>query len=130
MKYNVTDNGLCVLHIFSFVFGQCSITIPRHIRQFVIEQNNSITSSGIGHCVKQIGRQFVNGHSKLNIVHTFRDLQIVWPMSSLFRLVGSSVEGTLTNRLECMPNCFEDMPFFTHNVEDMLNDELKPNFGD
>ena len=22
------------------------------------------------------------------------------------------------------------MPFFTHNVEDMLNDELKPNFGD
>ena len=29
-----------------------------------------------------------------------------------------------------MPNCFEDMPFFTHNVEDMLNDELKPKFGD
>ena len=29
-----------------------------------------------------------------------------------------------------MPNCFEDMPFFTHNVEDMLNDELNPNFGD
>ena len=51
-------------------------------------------------------------------------------MSSLFRHIGTSMEGTLTNRLERMPNCFEDMPFFTHNVEDMLNDELKPNFGD
>ena len=29
-----------------------------------------------------------------------------------------------------MPNCFEDMPFFTHNVEVMLNDELKPNFAE
>ena len=29
-----------------------------------------------------------------------------------------------------MPNCFEDMPFFTHNVKVMLNDELKPNFAE
>ena len=29
-----------------------------------------------------------------------------------------------------MPNCFEDMPFFTRNVEVMLNDELKPNFAE
>ena len=29
-----------------------------------------------------------------------------------------------------MLNCFEDMPLFTNNVKDMLNDELKPNFGD
>ena len=51
-------------------------------------------------------------------------------MSILFRHIGPGVEGTLTNRLERMSNWFEDMPFFTHNVEDMLNDELKPNFGD
>ena len=51
-------------------------------------------------------------------------------MSILFCHIGSDVEGTLTNRLKRMPNRFEDMPFFTHNVEDMLNDELKPNFGD
>ena len=51
-------------------------------------------------------------------------------MSSLFRHVGSIVEGTLTNRLEQMPNCFEDMPFFTHNVEDMLDDKLNPTFDD
>ena len=51
-------------------------------------------------------------------------------MSSLFRHIDSSVERTLTNRLEWMPNCFEGMPFFTHNVEYMLNDELKPNFRD
>ena len=31
-----------LLHLFSFAFGQCSITIRRHIRQFVIEQNNAI----------------------------------------------------------------------------------------
>ena len=49
-------------------------------------------------------------------------------MSSLFRHIGSSLEATLTNRLERMLNCFEDMPFFTHNVENMLNDELEPNF--
>ena len=42
-----------------------------------------------------MGRQFLNGHSKLDIVHNFRHLQIVWPMSSLFRHIGSSVEGTL-----------------------------------
>ena len=51
-------------------------------------------------------------------------------MSSLFRHIGSSVEGTLTNRLKWMPICFEGMPLFTHNVEGMLNDELTPNFGD
>ena len=33
-----------LVHLFSFAFGQCSITIRRHIRQFVIEQNNSINS--------------------------------------------------------------------------------------
>ena len=31
-----------LIHLFSFAFSQCSITIRRHIRQFVIEQNNSI----------------------------------------------------------------------------------------
>ena len=51
-------------------------------------------------------------------------------MNSLFRHIGLSVEGALTNRLVRMPNCFADMPFFTHNVEGMLNDELEPNFGD
>ena len=29
-----------------------------------------------------------------------------------------------------MPNCFEDVLFHLHNVEDMLNDELKPNVGE
>ena len=48
----------------------------------------------------------------------------------VFRHIGSSVEGTLTNLLEWMPNCFADIPFFTHNVEGILNDELKPNFDD
>ena len=33
-----------ILHLFSFAFDQCSITIRRHIRQFVIKQNNSINS--------------------------------------------------------------------------------------
>ena len=42
----------------------------------------------------------VNGHSKLDIVHNFRHLQIVWPMGSLFRHIGPGVEGALTNRLE------------------------------
>ena len=70
------------------------------------------------------------GHSKLGIVHNFRHLQIVWPMSGQFHHIGSNVGGTLSNCLEWMPNCFEDMPFFTHNVEVMLNDELKPNFAE
>ena len=29
-----------------------------------------------------------------------------------------------------MPNCFEDALFHLHNVEDMLNDELKPRVGE
>ena len=29
-----------------------------------------------------------------------------------------------------MPNCFEDVLFHLHNVEDMLNDELKPSVGE
>ena len=33
------------IHLFSFVFGQCSITIRRQIRQFVIEQNTSTNST-------------------------------------------------------------------------------------
>ena len=74
--------------------------IRRHIRQFVIEQNNSINYIIDWPLCKQVGRQFVNGDSKLDIVHNFRHLQIVWPMSSLFRHIGSSVEGTLTNHLE------------------------------
>ena len=34
-----------LLHLFSFAFGQCSITIRRQIRQFVIERNTSINST-------------------------------------------------------------------------------------
>ena len=33
------------VHLFSFAFGQCSITIRRQIRQFVIERNTSINST-------------------------------------------------------------------------------------
>ena len=34
-----------LIHLFSFAFGQCSITIRRQIRQFVIERNTSINST-------------------------------------------------------------------------------------
>ena len=34
-----------LLHLFSFAFGQCSKTIRRQIRQFVIERNTSINST-------------------------------------------------------------------------------------
>ena len=34
-----------ILHLFSFAFGQFSITIRRQIRQFVIERNTSINST-------------------------------------------------------------------------------------
>ena len=34
-----------LIHLFSFAFGQCYITIRRQIRQFVIERNTSINST-------------------------------------------------------------------------------------
>ena len=34
-----------LIHLFPFAFGQCSITIRRQIRQFVIERNTSINST-------------------------------------------------------------------------------------
>ena len=48
----LTTSALChtaeigaLLHIFSFAFGQCSISIWRQIRQFVNERNTSINST-------------------------------------------------------------------------------------
>ena len=38
-------NHPVLVHLFSFAFGQCSITIRRQIRQFVIERNTSINST-------------------------------------------------------------------------------------
>ena len=35
----------------------------------------------------------------------------------------------MTNDLEWTPNCFADLLFYLHNVEVLLNDELKPNSG-
>ena len=39
------DYYTVLLHLFPFAFGQCSITIRRQIRQFVIERNTSINST-------------------------------------------------------------------------------------
>ena len=69
----LSSSDLTRIHLFSFAFGLCSITIRRHIRQFVIEQNNSINFiRDWPLCKTEYGRQFVNGHCKLDIVHNFR----------------------------------------------------------
>ena len=45
---NPRDTSKLQLHLFAIGFGQCSITIRRRFRQFVIEQNPSLTLAGTG----------------------------------------------------------------------------------
>ena len=116
------------LHLFSFAFGQCSITIRRQIRQFVIERNTSINSTT--DCpISKTDWTLVIVNWTLCTTFGISKSFGQWAVSFI-TLVRMWEVCTLSNRLEWMPNCFEDMPFFTHNVEVMLNDELKPNFAE
>ena len=116
------------LHLFSFAFGQCSITIRRQIRQFVIERNTSINST-----------------TDCPISKTDWTLVIVnWTLCTTFGISKSFGQWAVsfitlvrmwevpcqTAWNECRIVLKIGMPFFTHNVEVMLNDELKPNFAE